>query len=251
MSSTISTHSDHFPQPGSVITASLTSPLDVLYLAVIFDPIFTASYPKTRLLQPMSFLYALLRAFAQPQELPSQTATLVDIPTILQKHPNRYIVVFPECTTTNGRGVLKFSPSLLTASTNTKIYPTSLRYTPADITTPIPNSYIKFIWNLLSRPTHSMRVRIAEATSTNPSLTSPASSPERGPGRSLDTLQDDIRSSSETLVGSEDSGGLASEEMRVLDKVGEALARLGRNKRVGLGVKEKREFVKAWARSRR
>ena len=69
----------------------------------------------------------------------------------------------------------------------------------------------------------------------------------------LDTVHEDTRSSSETLVGSEDrdSEGLAPEERRVLDRVGETLARLGRNKRVGMGVKEKRDFVRAWARSRR
>ncbi|MCJ1333527.1 hypothetical protein MMC10_010227 [Thelotrema lepadinum] len=251
---TISTHSNLFPQPGSVITASFTSPLDILYLAVIFDPIFTASYPTTRLLQPISLLSAIIRAFTPPQELPPNSATLVDIPTILKRHPRRYIVVFPECTTTNGRGILKFSPSLLTASATTKIYPTSLRYTPADITSPLPNSYITFVWNLLSKPTHSMRVRIAQATSTSSALTSPIMSPGKGyESGLLDTVHEDTRSSSETLVGSEDrdSEGLAPEERRVLDRVGETLARLGRNKRVGMGVKEKRDFVRAWARSRR
>ena len=73
----------------------------------------------------------------------------------------------------------------------------------------------------------------------------------------LDTLQDDTGSSStDTLLGSEEGdGGLAvpitADERRVLDKVAEALARLGRVKRVGLGVKEKAEFVRAWTRQRR
>ena len=37
----------------------------------------------------------------------------------------------------------------------------------------------------------------------------------------------------------------------MLDKIGESLARLGRVKRVSLGVKEKIEFVRAWTRQRR
>ena len=91
-----------------------------------------------------------------------------------------------------------------------------------------------------------MRVRIAQATSTNSSL----SSPERGYDSSfLDTTHEDMRSSSETLVSSDESEGLDPAERRTLDKVGEALARLGRSKRVGLGVKEKREFVKVWGKS--
>ena len=99
-----------------------------------------------------------------------------------------------------------------------------------------------------------MRVRIAQATSTSSSVTSPISSPGKGyESGLLDTVHEDTRSSSETLVGSEDKDneGLAPEERRVLDIVGEALARLGRNKRVGLGVKEKQGFVRVWARSHR
>lgn len=45
--------------------------------------------------------------------------------------------------------------------------------------------------------------------------------------------------------------GLGLEEKKVLDRIGEALARLGRVKRVGLGVREKIDFVRAWTRKRR
>ena len=40
-------------------------------------------------------------------------------------------------------------------------------------------------------------------------------------------------------------------EKKVLDRVADALARLGRVKRVGLGVKDKDGFVKAWTRQQR
>lgn len=40
-------------------------------------------------------------------------------------------------------------------------------------------------------------------------------------------------------------------EKALLDDVGEALARLGRVKRVGLGVKEKQDFVRMWTKTRR
>lgn len=39
---------------------------------------------------------------------------------------------------------------------------------------------------------------------------------------------------------------VSSEEQRVLDRVAETLARLGRNKRVGLTVTDKAKFVEAW-----
>ena len=67
----------------------------------------------------------------------------------------------------------------------------------------------------------------------------------------FDSLTDDTASSAETLVGDESEGPVTKEEKAFLDKIGEALARLGRVKRVGLGVKEKQDFVSNWTRSRR
>lgn len=56
-------------------------------------------------------------------------------------------------------------------------------------------------------------------------------------------------SSSDTLTSLGDqSNELTDQEQRVLDKVGEALARLGRVKRVGLTVKDKIAFVDAWSK---
>ena len=57
--------------------------------------------------------------------------------------------------------------------------------------------------------------------------------------------------SSETLVGESDAESLTVHERKILDRVAEDLARLGRVKRVGLGVKEKIDFVKAWSKTRR
>lgn len=62
----------------------------------------------------------------------------------------------------------------------------------------------------------------------------------------------DYVSSSDTLVDSEAAAddGLGGDERHVLERVGEDLARLGRVKRVGLGVQEKIEFVKIWKKRR-
>ncbi|KZF21656.1 hypothetical protein L228DRAFT_157045 [Xylona heveae TC161] len=239
------------PGPSSIIASSSTSPIDALYLAAIFDPLFTASYPSTRLVHRISLFQAIVRAFAKPRVHPPPGAQLVDLETLLREHPKRVIAVFPECTTTNGRGILPFSPSLLTAPRNAKIFPLSLRYTPADITTPVPGSYFGFLWNLLSKPTHCIRVRIAESVyNTSQDPLPPAKNSYAT--NYLDTLQaEDRASSSDTLTGSDSGAELTSEERNLLDKVGEALARLGRVKRVALGVREKNDFVKAWSKLRR
>lgn len=66
-----------------------------------------------------------------------------------------------------------------------------------------------------------------------------------------DSPLDDTASSTDTLLGSEEGEGMNAEEKRVLDQVAEALARLGRVKRVGLGVRDKAGFLQAWTRQRR
>lgn len=185
---------------------------------------------------------AILLSFSSPEVTPRPGARLVDISTLLKKYPNRPIVIFPECTTTNGRGVLPLSRSLVAVPPQTKIYPVSVRYTPADVTTPIPGSYFTFLWNLLSRPTHCIRVRIAECV-TNSSSASATNH--------VDTIDGTPSSSTDTLLGDDANSDLTREQKAVLDYVGEALARLGRVKRVGLGVQEKQEFVKMWTKTKR
>lgn len=66
----------------------------------------------------------------------------------------------------------------------------------------------------------------------------------------LENIQDDATSSSETLFGSEEGESLSVGEKKTLDAVAEALARMGRAKRVGLSLKDKAGFIKAWARHR-
>ena len=226
-------HTARLPQPGSIIASSHTSPLDALYLAAIFDPVFTASYPSTRQVQRITLFHAILRAFQSPQIEPPKNAKLTDLHSLIRNHPNQAIVVFPECTTTNGRGILPFSPSLLTAPPTAKIFPISLRYTAPDITTPIPGSYVTFLWNLLSKPTHCIRVRIAESLHKQRAAQDEA-------------FRDERASSSDTLLGSEEGENMNASEKRLLARVADALARLGRVKKVGLSVKDKQGFVKAW-----
>ena len=248
-------HEGRVPQPGDVIASSFRSPIDSLYLAAIFDPIFTISYPHTRQVQYISLFGAILRALSKPQEHPPKNAKLTDLKTLVAEHPKRVIVVFPECTTTNGRGILPFSPSLLTIAPKTKIFPISLRYTPPDVTTPVPRQYWSFIWNLLSQPTHCIRVRIAEAVyNTSTPTNGTTEKKDRYMANFLDTLGEDsaTTSSTDTLTSlSDQPPEMNDSERRILDKVGEALARLGRVKRVGLTVKDKAAFVDAWSRKRK
>ncbi|TPX18294.1 uncharacterized protein E0L32_011792 [Thyridium curvatum] len=222
------------PHPGSVIAASFTSPVDALYLAAVFDPVFAVSYPRSRKVRRVSLRGAIAHALgtAQLAESPSPGATgLTDLRALLKRYPDRVIAVFPECGTTNGKAILPLSPSLVTVPADTKIFPVSMRYTPPDITTPVPGAWFAFLWKLLSRPTHLVRVRIAEGVlNTSASV--------NGVGAAAAAHGVDEASSPQSDV--------TYEEQLVLDRVAEALARLGRNKRVGLTLQDKARFVEAW-----
>ena len=228
---------ERVPYAGSVIAASYTSPLDVLYLAAVFDPVFTVSYPGSRKVRRVGLLAALAHAFSAPPApgkagLPTTTGTgqLTDLAALTAACPDRVVAVFPEGGTTNGRGVLPLTPSLAAAPADRRVFPVSMRYTPPDITTPVPGfgGFVGFLWKLLSRPTHTIRVRIAEGV-----YNTSAAGEDGDEG------------------GDGGDGEVTVEEQKVLDKVAEALARLGRSKRVGLTLKDKSAFVEAWRRKGR
>lgn len=219
---------ERFPHPGSVIAANFSSPVDAIYLAAIFDPIFTISYPETRRVQRVSLLGAVLAALSPVRTAPPPNAKLAEIKDLLDSNPGQVIAVFPECGTTNGKAILPFSPSILQTPADVHIFPVSIRYTPSDVTTPVPGKWFRFLWDLLSRPTTCIRVRIAEGQINTSAAKTNGVSP---------STSGELRQRNET------SADVTADEKRVLDRVGEALARLSRVKRVGLTMKDKAAFV--------
>ncbi|KAH6641376.1 hypothetical protein F5144DRAFT_506599 [Chaetomium tenue] len=235
------------PHARSIIAANCTSPIDALYLAAVFDPIFVASHPSSRKVRPISLLTAIASALSpsaqlltlQEWETQHPPSTLTTLHALTTRHPDRVIAVFPECGTTNGKGILPLAPSLLTAPADCAIFPLSLRYAPPDVTTPVLGwaGWAGFVWKLLGRPTHCVRVRIAQAVYNT--TAAPNGVPEGAVGG---------------VVGG--GGGWEGraedqptvEEQQLLDGVGEALARLGRVKRVGLTLKDKKRFLASWAK---
>lgn len=227
-----------------MIAANFTSPLDAVYLAAVWDCVFVQSFPGSRQVRKLSLWQAISLALS-PRQLAGPPAgdneKLTTIAQLLKEYPTRAIAVFPECATTNGKGILPLSPSLLTVPSSTQIFPLSLRYTPVDDTTPVPGGvkvWLSFLWKLLARPTHCIRTRIGEGTVNTVGASNGVSHGE---------------SSAVDVRGRQEGGDgeLTAEEQRLLDKVAETLARLGRAKRVGLTVEDKKNFVKAWEKSRR
>lgn len=256
------------PAAGSVVASSHTSPLDILYLATILDPIFTQTYPGSKLVRPISLPAALLSCFSSPPtRLPpassKEAGQLTTLSALTAKNPSRITVVFPEATPSNGRAILTLTPALLSASPRTKIYPVSLRYTPTDIVTPLPGLIpaLHFTWSLLASSTHCIRTRIgaavrnppadavAEQRSSSSSSSGGASNSGRRPGGGYESNYFDTLQRDSADEGEDD--GLLEPERRVLDMVADSLARLGRVKRVGLGAREKARFVEVWRKGSR
>jgi hypothetical protein len=227
---------ERVPHPGSILAAQFTSPIDALYLAAIFDPIFTISYPGTQKVQQISLLGAIFLALAPVRLEPPDRKALTTLRKLREDHPHRVVTVFPECSTTNGKGLLPLSTSLLSAAADAKIFPISLRYTPQDITTPIPGTYFSFFWNLLSWPTHCIRVRIAEPVTSKSELSD-------GLGRVYQETEEEQHDG--------DQEPTTPEGRKLLDHIAETLARLARNKRVGLTLRDKTAFVDAWTKGRK
>lgn len=243
----------YLPGPGTIIAASHTSPLDVLYLAAIFDPIFTQSYANSRKVRPLTIESALLSCFTTtPAPKDGNKSNLPTLTALHRANPSRILVVFPEATTSNSRSILALTPSLLSAAQGTKVFPVSLRYTPNDVVTPLPGwrEAAKFAWRLGSRGTHCIRVRISKAKVVGVAGGEGGKGSGSGFERNFfDTLQVEGRSS---RGEGEDEGeeSLTEVEKKALDAVADDLARLGRVKRVELGVREKAKFVETWEKRR-
>lgn len=221
------------PHQGSVIAANFTSPIDAVYLAAVFDPVFTVSYPDSRKLRRIGLLGAVAMALAPVRTGPPPNAKLVDLEDLLREYPERVIAVFPECGTTNGKAILPFSPALAQCPPSVHIFPVSIRYTPSDVTTPVSGRWFKFLWDLLSQPTTCIRVRIAEGRRKDaPPATNGETSTANGDGEELRQRK-------------AADADLSHEEQKLLDRIAEALARLGRVKRVGLTMHDKTALMAA------
>lgn len=115
---------------------------------------------------------------------------------------------------------------------------------------------LKWLWRLNSRPTHCIRVRVGAPLTISPSSTAntPPSNRKKGSYQDnfFDQLQVDGEGQKTMQMDGDDAeqDGVTPREQAVLDEVADALARLGRVKRVGLGVREKRGFVEAWGKRR-
>lgn len=147
------------PRPKDIIISRCCSPLDVLCLIFNYNPIFTISFSNTPLVQHISGIEAMFYMLSSPKRPSFKNYMTLDY--LSKLYPNRIICVFPEGTTSNGRGLLLFTRSLESVALQTKIFPLFIRYNPY-LTTPHPKSLFKFLFRLTFNLTHSLHIKISE-----------------------------------------------------------------------------------------
>ncbi|KAJ3325545.1 hypothetical protein HDU76_013138 [Blyttiomyces sp. JEL0837] len=97
-------------QHGDIIVANHSSYVEVMYLYTMYAPTFI-HLSRTGKLRPIDFAKALFSVGDYPTlEDPEDTLTIQELSDKARKEQTGPIVVFPEATTSNGRGLLQFTP---------------------------------------------------------------------------------------------------------------------------------------------
>ncbi|KAK9246853.1 hypothetical protein V1506DRAFT_533954 [Lipomyces tetrasporus] len=156
------------PNAGDIIISNFLSPLDALVYSTVVDPVFIIPSYTGEIM-----VYSLLGAVLSALELPaaksvSKPPNLAEIQAkALASH--KVIVIFNEATPTNGRALLAPAMDRILDEDNhitgkCRVFPSLIRYSPPDITTPIPpSSSLHYLCRVTSRwKAYSVRVRIAE-----------------------------------------------------------------------------------------
>ncbi|CAG8547465.1 3270_t:CDS:2 [Funneliformis mosseae] len=209
---------------GDIIVCNWVSYVEIFYLTFRFDPIFTQYYPATNTLRPISLWKAIWTTGSYPNLDPpieTETFTLQELINYAKAKRSRPIVIFPEGTTSNGRALLKFNPIFKNVSipvNDFKIHIFTVRYDFENFspTYTVGNKFWHFI-RLCSQFINTLQIR---------SLISDESSFSR---YFAPTAQPSIPATTpDDIVGSQ-----------VLNY----MLQVGRFRKTGLGLVEKKEFL--------
>lgn len=138
-------------RPGDVIVSNFVSPLDAFIFASVQRTVFIFPTPDGQFASA-----GLFEAAAQALSATPYAEKGHDIGSIVKiaKTQGAVAVLFVEGTTSNGRGLLTLkdlgAAQIRQATPAFNIFPAALRYTPATVTTPIPQTLLGYLWHLLT-----------------------------------------------------------------------------------------------------
>lgn len=153
----------------------------------------------------------------------------------IRREADRPVVVFPECTTSNGRGLLRFAElfhGIEVPVTKYKVFVMCVRYDPPTalcptMTHPIPSNMMNPLSHIFS-----MSMSLAPLTASI-RLLSPAESPSSG-----------------AFLASEFVTGIQNSDL-LTEACAALIAQIGKMKRVGLGWEDKVAFLEFYKGKKR
>ncbi|EPX70612.1 acyltransferase [Schizosaccharomyces octosporus yFS286] len=150
-------------QAGDIVAVNSTSPVDVLTVSSLFDCIFVQANSKSSNVLPVSSITAFFSHFSRVNlMLPPPARDLRPLSEICKDATKngKVVIVFPEGSTTNGRGLCQLTKCLESAGSTDRIFCLYLRYLPAAITLSVP-SVLTFISSILLTTSFEVRARMS------------------------------------------------------------------------------------------
>lgn len=138
------------PKGGDIVVVNHSSPMDILILCYLYPKSVFTQTDTEMLYHSHSAVSAFSASFAL-----TRVRKGVPMSDLQRTSKNRVIVVFPEGTTSNNRGLLALCPLMID-----KAFVMSIKYNnPPYLTTPIPGQTWNFVWGLASVVTHGCRLK--------------------------------------------------------------------------------------------
>lgn len=160
---------DYLPRPKTVVLSNFLSPLDGLVYSSLLDPLFAIPTDKSDNFVVCSAFSLFFRALSLPSEAEKDPGKTLQELFESAESQSKVLIIFPEGTTSNGRGLLPFNNEIRfeTLPSQAKIFPTALKYDPPEISSPLPtNSVSWFFLKALCQFRITCYVRIGQSPPT-------------------------------------------------------------------------------------
>lgn len=135
------------PRTGDVVVSNYSSPLDSLVYASMYDCIFVLPTGDDNKFRQVSSLSVFMNALSLPSDNCAATDSFDKI-VAKAKMNGAIVVVFPEGTTSNGRGLLPMA-EIPVSLTQANVFPSAVKYTHPSVITAIPVNVLVYLWKLL------------------------------------------------------------------------------------------------------
>ncbi|KAA8912141.1 hypothetical protein TRICI_003606 [Trichomonascus ciferrii] len=153
--------SKFLPQSGDMIVSNFISPLDPLVYSVLFDSMFALPTAEGNGYVQYSAFSLFFNALTLPTNSDKNTGRPLAEILSEASAQSKVLVVFPEGTTSNGRGLLPIVE--VPVPKDCKVFPTALKYEPQEITTPLPRNAFLWLYQCISNFHISAYIRFSRA----------------------------------------------------------------------------------------